>query len=65
MEGQMEGKVCLVTGSTSGIGKAAALAMARMGATVVLVARDPVRGEATAAEIKSASGSARPGSCES
>jgi len=52
----MEGRICLVTGSTSGIGKETALALARMGATVVIVARDPVRGEATRAEIRGASG---------
>jgi NAD(P)-dependent dehydrogenase (short-subunit alcohol dehydrogenase family) len=52
----MEGKVCLVTGSTAGIGKETALALARMGAIVVMVARDPVRGEATRAEIRGISG---------
>ncbi|HLN63413.1 MAG TPA: SDR family oxidoreductase [Symbiobacteriaceae bacterium] len=47
----MAGKIALVTGATSGIGKATALGLARMGATVVLVARDRVKGEATRAEI--------------
>lgn len=47
----MHGKVCVVTGATSGIGKAAATALARMGATVVLVGRDQGRTEAAAAEI--------------
>ncbi len=37
----MQGKVCLVTGATSGIGNAAALALARLHATVVLVGLDP------------------------
>jgi NAD(P)-dependent dehydrogenase (short-subunit alcohol dehydrogenase family) len=36
----MQGKVCVVTGATSGIGKAAAAALAKQGATVVLVGRD-------------------------
>ena len=49
----MEGKVCVVTGATSGIGKAAATALARLGATVVLVGRDRGRTEAAAAEIGS------------
>lgn len=45
------GKVSLVTGATSGIGKATAEGLARLGATVVLVARDKAKGEATKAEI--------------
>ena len=51
----MEGKVCVVTGATSGIGKAAATALAGLGATVVLVGRDRGRTEAAAAEIRSES----------
>src|SRR5215471_10520833 len=51
----MNGKVCAVTGATSGIGKAAATALARMGAQVVLVGRDRGRAEATAAEIAAVS----------
>jgi NAD(P)-dependent dehydrogenase (short-subunit alcohol dehydrogenase family) len=47
----MKGTVCVVTGATSGIGKAAATALARLGATVVLVGRDRGRTEAAAAEI--------------
>jgi NAD(P)-dependent dehydrogenase (short-subunit alcohol dehydrogenase family) len=42
----------LVTGSTSGIGLATAERMASIGATVVMVARDRVRGEQTAEEIR-------------
>jgi NAD(P)-dependent dehydrogenase (short-subunit alcohol dehydrogenase family) len=49
----MNGKVCVVTGATSGIGKAAATALAGMGARVVLVGRDRGRAEATAAQIGS------------
>ena len=47
----MNGKVCVVTGATSGIGKAAATALARLGGGVVLVGRDRGRAEAAAAEI--------------
>jgi NAD(P)-dependent dehydrogenase (short-subunit alcohol dehydrogenase family) len=47
----MNDKVCVITGATSGIGKAAATALARQGAQVVVVGRDPGRAEATAAEI--------------
>jgi len=45
------GKVCLVTGATSGIGKATACALARMGATVILVARNETKGRQTADEL--------------
>lgn len=52
----IRGKVCLITGANSGIGKATALGLANMGATVVLVCRDKSRGEAAQAEIKAQSG---------
>jgi NAD(P)-dependent dehydrogenase (short-subunit alcohol dehydrogenase family) len=52
----MKGKVCVVTGATSGIGKATATALARLGATVVLVGRDRSRTEAAAAEVGAAGG---------
>jgi NAD(P)-dependent dehydrogenase (short-subunit alcohol dehydrogenase family) len=48
----MQGKICLVTGSTSGIGRVTALELAKMGATVVLACRDKSKGEATRDEIK-------------
>ena len=38
----MNGQVCVVTGATSGIGKAAATALARLGAQVLLVGRDRI-----------------------
>ena len=43
----MKGKTVVATGATSGIGQAAALALARMGARIVLVARDAGRAKAT------------------
>src|SRR5438874_5302998 len=52
----MQGKICLVTGATSGIGKATALGLAQMGATVVMVGRDREKGEAVQREIKTKSG---------
>jgi NAD(P)-dependent dehydrogenase (short-subunit alcohol dehydrogenase family) len=53
----MEYKVVLITGGTSGIGKAAATALAAMGAEVVVTGRNRGRGEAALAEIRRASGS--------
>ncbi len=47
----MPGKICMVTGANSGIGKATALALAQMGATVVMVCRDRARGEEARSEI--------------
>jgi retinol dehydrogenase 14 len=50
--GGMGEKVCLITGATSGIGRATAIGLANMGARVVMVGRDRDRGEAALAEIK-------------
>jgi NAD(P)-dependent dehydrogenase (short-subunit alcohol dehydrogenase family) len=47
----MKDKVVLVTGANSGIGKAASLGLAKMGATIVMVARNKERGEAARSEI--------------
>ena len=55
----LEGKVALVTGATSGIGHAAAVQLATQGATVVVHGRDVTRGAAVVAEIENRCGSAR------
>ena len=48
----MQGKICLVTGATSGIGRVTAQALAHQGATVVLVGRNPERTAATVSRIQ-------------
>ncbi len=50
----MNGRVALVTGSTSGIGLATALALAGLGADVHLVGRDPGRGAAALDAVEAA-----------
>ncbi len=55
-ETHMQGKVCLVTGSSSGIGKVTARELARQGATVVMVCRNRAKGEAAQKEIRAATG---------
>jgi len=47
----MKDKVVMITGANSGIGKAATLALAKMGATIVMVARSAEKGEAARSEI--------------
>jgi len=46
----------IITGGTSGIGKAAAMRLAETGARLTMTARDRAKGEAVAAEIKATSG---------
>ncbi len=55
----MQGKVCLVTGSSSGMGLVTARELASMGATVVMLCRNRAKGEAVQAEIKAASSNAQ------
>ncbi len=52
----LKGKICLVTGATSGMGEAAAHALAQRNATVILVARDMGRAWKTIGRIKSQTG---------
>ena len=52
----MKGKICLITGGNSGIGKATAIELAKMGATVVLLCRSEERGQTALREIVSRTG---------
>ena len=56
----MDGQVCVVTGASSGIGKATSVALARLGAAVILVCRDRGRGEAALAEVQAAAADGKP-----
>jgi NAD(P)-dependent dehydrogenase (short-subunit alcohol dehydrogenase family) len=50
----MRSKVVVITGGTAGIGKAAAVALAQQGATLVIVGRDPAKGAAVVEELDAA-----------
>ena len=54
----LAGTTALVTGATSGIGRAAALMLARRGAHVLVSGRDAARGDAVTAEIRADGGKA-------
>ena len=55
----LTGRVCVVTGANSGIGRAAATALAARGAEVWLLCRDPGRGEEAVACIRKTTGNQR------
>ena len=61
---RVEGKVVMVTGATSGIGKATALKLARAGATVLVVARTAEKLDETLHEIDQLGGTAQAYSCD-
>ena len=52
----MQNKVCVITGATSGIGKATAIGLAKKDAQVIIIGRDSMQGEIAQNEIKSQSG---------
>jgi short-subunit dehydrogenase len=64
LSGAVRGKIVLITGASSGIGKAAAVKCADAGATVLLVARSVDKLEETKAEIERAGGSAHIHRCD-
>jgi retinol dehydrogenase 12 len=52
----MKGKICLITGATSGIGAVTARELARQGAHVIIVGRSAEKGARTAEQIRSETG---------
>jgi NAD(P)-dependent dehydrogenase (short-subunit alcohol dehydrogenase family) len=59
MTSNLRGKVCLLTGATRGIGRAAADALARSGLTLVLVGRDGPKVEETVRAVRAATGNSQ------
>src|SRR5690554_3611572 len=55
----MRGKVALVTGATSGIGRVTAQELAQVGAAVVVVSRNPEKVQRVVDEIRQASGNSK------
>ncbi len=64
LSGAIGGKTVMITGASSGIGKAAAIKCADAGAKVLLVARTPEKLEETKAEISEAGGEAHIHQCD-
>jgi NAD(P)-dependent dehydrogenase (short-subunit alcohol dehydrogenase family) len=64
LSGAVRGKIVLITGASSGIGRAAAVKVAAAGATVLLVARSLEKLEETKAEIEAAGGVAHIHRCD-
>jgi NAD(P)-dependent dehydrogenase (short-subunit alcohol dehydrogenase family) len=56
MAGRLEGKICIITGTGSGMGRAAALAFVREGARVVGCDINPATAEATSTAVRAAGG---------
>lgn len=56
IDGNLKGRICLVTGASTGIGKEIARGLARLGGTVILAVRSAERGEAARKELVESTG---------
>src|SRR5258708_36103684 len=61
----MQGTIIVITGGTSGIGQAAAVPLAGLGARIILIARDAERAEATLAQLREPSPRSEPDAAHS
>lgn len=59
IDADLTGRTVVITGATSGLGKAAAIGIAQLGAHLVLIARDAGRGQQARQEIQDATGNVR------
>ena len=64
LAGAVAGRVVMITGASSGIGRSAALKVGEAGGTVLLVARTPEKLEETRDEIEAAGGTAHIHRCD-
>lgn len=53
---ELKDKICIVTGASSGIGKAVTISLARLGAQVTMVSRDKPRGQMAYDEVRQIAG---------
>ncbi len=56
MAGELHGKTVLISGATNGIGKVAAVELAKLGAQIVIIGRNPAKTTETLKEITAATG---------
>lgn len=56
LDRSLNGKICMVTGATSGIGKVTARELAQMGATVIIVGRNPEKSENAVKQVRRETG---------
>jgi len=52
---EMQDKICLITGGNAGIGRATAIGLVKLGATVVILCKDKIKGEKTLKELSALS----------
>lgn len=53
---ELKNKICIVTGSSSGIGRAVVIALAKLGAQIIMVSRDKPRGRIAYEEVRQIAG---------
>ncbi|MBU1241352.1 SDR family NAD(P)-dependent oxidoreductase [Myxococcota bacterium] len=59
LDTSMDGKTVVITGATSGLGRSAAASLAALGATLVIIGRDPEKGAQTVANLTQETGNSQ------